>query len=286
MSKESTYDRTLQDLIKIWLQGFIKDNDITIFDSEFFKNSEIFKDIHCKKIGFIHSHQDYCNDTKFLKSFENFDKFVFLTKLQQEDFKNFNSSLYSKSVLLPHPAPKQKNQLYKNNKIVTISRLVHNKPLSNAIKAFSAITHKFPEYIYEIYGIGPEKENLAQLINELQLQDKVFLKGYTNHALEIFLESKVSISLTNFEGFGLSILESLSMHCPVITSNVKYGPNEMIIDNVNGFLVENESVSSIEYALTRILNDPIKYQKNCLKTITKNSLVLWQENLLKIIDDV
>lgn len=66
------------------------------------------------------------------------------------------------------------------------------------------------------------------------------------------------------------ILESLARGCPVITSDVDYGPREMIEQGINGFLARNNSVESIENAMSQIL----KNSKNSAVTPLKVSLVM------------
>lgn len=173
----------------------------------------------------------------------------------------------------------------KEQKIVTISRLVHNKPIAIAIRAFAQIADRFPDLTYEIYGVGPDRESLSALIDSLDLQSRVFLSGYTNNPLHQFEKAQLSINLTKFEGYGLSILESLGMSCPVITSAVKYGPSELIQDGENGHLVNNDDIEGIASAIADILENIEKYQMNCLPSITDKSLGVWELKLLEIIDE-
>lgn len=283
LGSEQVFEKKFNELLSDWLKTFIKCNDTILIDSDFSKVATLLDQVDCEKICFIHSHQDYCNDTKFLKSFSNFDKFVFLTNLQLNDFKTINPNIVKKSFLLPHPTITLLKNTQRQKRLITISRLIANKPIAPAIKAFSKILNDFPEYIYEIYGNGSEKENLEKLIKDLNLEKKVFLKGYTNNALDLFLNSELSISLTKFEGFGLSILESLSMSCPVITSNVKYGPSEMVIHSKNGFLVNHDDIDDISNAIRSILNNPQEFQNNCIASIKSNITKTWGTSLLDIV---
>lgn len=284
MQKEEIIDSNEINFQKQWISSLIKIDDVVFIDSHFSRVAELLRNIKCKKIAFIHSHQNHCNDTKHLIKNSDFEKYVFLTNLQREDFKNLNLDIYNKSVIIPHPYFCNSSNLGKIKKIVTITRLVHNKPVIPAIFAFSKIVNKFPDYIYEIYGIGPEKDNIEKTIIDLNLKDKVILRGYTNEALNIFEKAELSISLTKFEGFGLSILESLSMSCPVITSNVNYGPNEMVKNNVNGYLVNNDDIDGISDAISRILSSPKEYQDNCIPSIKDYEINLWKERIISLIN--
>ncbi|MEG0938545.1 glycosyltransferase [Comamonas sp.] len=284
MQTEEVIDSNEMHFKKQWISSVISTDDIVFVDSHFSRTAELLKNIECKKIAFIHSHQNYCNDTKHLIKNSDFEKYVFLTNLQREDFKTFNLDIYSKSIIIPHPYVDSKSNLGRIKKIVTVTRLVHNKPVIPVIYAFSKIINNFPDYIYEIYGVGPEKDNIEKIIIDLNLKDKVILRGYTNEALKIFEEAELSISLTKFEGFGLSILESLSMGCPVITSNVNYGPNEMVKNQINGHLVNNDDVDGISDAISKILSSPKEYQDNCLPSIKDHEINSWKERIISLIN--
>lgn len=285
MQEEGVSDTVPAQLYKNWFESIISDGDVVLVDCFFSQVAGYLKDINCTTVGFIHSHHDYDNDARFATKFSDFDKFVFLTRLQQEDFKQYNPTLTAKSSVLPHPVLKTAPVRKKEQKIVTISRLVHNKPIAIAIRAFAQIADRFPDLTYEIYGVGPDRESLSALIDSLDLQSRVFLSGYTNNPLHQFEKAQLSINLTKFEGYGLSILESLGMSCPVITSAVKYGPSELIQDGENGHLVNNDDIEGIASAIADILENIEKYQMNCLPSITDKSLGVWELKLLEIIDE-
>lgn len=148
--------------------------------------------------------------------------------------------------------------------------------------AFAKIATNFPNLTYEIYGTGQEHEKLQNLINSLNMSERIFLKGYTNSALELFANSLLSIATTKFEGYGMAILESLSMGCPVITSNVNYGPSEMVINGINGHLVNHDNVDEMAEVMITMLNNITTYQNNCLNTISDNHWDSWSNKLLDL----
>lgn len=277
-------EKNIDKVINKWLKSFIKENDVFFIDSDFKEVANYLDDTPCFKIGFIHSHQDHCNDTKFLLKFNDFDRFIFLTNRQRNDFRNINTQIYEKSSTMPHPVAQIINRTNRKNRIITISRLVSNKPLEGAIQAFAKVSKQFPDLTYEIYGTGSESEKLAKLIDSLNMSQSIFLKGYTNSALELFSDSLMSIAPTKFEGYGMAILESLSMSCPVITSNVDYGPNEMITDGINGHLVHYDDVDGLEKAILNILNNINHYHEKCLDSISENQYKSWSNKLLNLVD--
>lgn len=283
MRGDKVKDTIVDEITENWISSVITENSVVFVDAFFSTVEKYLRNINCKTVGFIHSHQDHDNDARFSKTYSGFDKYVFLTKVQQQDFKSINPALYAKSTVIPHPVLKTSESPTKENKIVSISRLVPNKPIAPAIQAFAKIADKFPNYIYEIYGNGPERDNIQNLIQNLGMQDRIFLRGYTNSPLREFEKAQLSITLTKFEGYGLSILESLGMSCPVITSDVKYGPVEMIDNGINGFLIKHDDSDALAEAIESILENPFKYQSACLKSIDNNLLELWQQRIIELV---
>lgn len=166
--------------------------------------------------------------------------------------------------VIPHfcNARTKKQQQRKN--IVTISRLsLREKPIDDCLRAYALIKDEFPDVNYCIFGGGAGHKFLDELIHELGCQDRVTLMGYTKDPLSIFNTSLASLYPTLSEGFGLSILESLSVGCPVITYDVKYGPQEMIKPGVNGYLVSPGCIDELADSIRAVLRDPARHSCGC-----------------------
>ena len=158
---------------------------------------------------------------------------------------------------------------------MTLSRLdLSGKPIDECIKAFAKIKNEFPDVDYLIYGKGSGEDELNSLIKKLKCQNRIKLMGYTKEPLAVFNTSLASVYPTLTEGFGLSILESLAAACPVVTYDVKYGPQEMIKSGSNGYLVKPGQINDIAEAIRKVLLEPEKYSKACsegLERYTRNS---------------
>lgn len=284
-NEENIQNTTIENEHNKWIKTFIKSDDIIFFDDNLKKNLNIFKDINCKKIAFFHSHENHDKSSNFLKNSKDFDNYVFLTSKQLEKITQENKTIEKKYFLLPHYYKETINlpQDSRTNRIITISRLTKNKRIIDGIKAFSLIYQKFPNLTYEIYGKGPELENIIKEIKKLNLEDKIILKGYTQDPLKLFSESILSIALSEFEGFGLSILESLSMSCPVISYDIEYGPKELIKNNVNGFLCPKDDIESIATSIEKIILQNNYFQNNCISSIEQYSYEKWKNKLLELV---
>ncbi|WP_069994894.1 glycosyltransferase [Staphylococcus caeli] len=188
-----------------------------------------------------------------LNNLNNIDALVLLTEKQKEDIiEQFGNR--DNYYVIPHSINViDKLPFKERNKVVIISRLHKEKRIDHSIKAFKAVVNKIPNAKLYIYGDGEEKNNLQKLINEFNLKNNVKLMGYTDKANEIFKTADCSLLTSQYEGFALSIQESISSGTPVIAYDIKYGPSDMIENEINGYLVQNENINSLSKSIIEYL---------------------------------
>lgn len=191
---------------------------------------------------------------------EKFDRIVFLTDEQKEDIADqFGES--DRYQVIPHfaePVSEEKDWESKNLKLaVSIARYVPQKRIDEAIKAFALVVKDIPDAKYHVYGYGPEKEVLATLVNKLNLENHVFLHDFSNNPTAIFQNAVCSILTSDYEGFGLVLTESLAAGTPVVAYDVKYGPKDIIRNNIDGYLVEKGNQAEMAEKVMTLMKDPV-----------------------------
>lgn len=75
------------------------------------------------------------------------------------------------------------------------------------------------------------------------------------------------LSTSKMEGFGLAILESLSVGTPVISYDVDYGPSELIQDGFNGYLVPQGDINQMVEKVDQLLNNTQMMQQFSINSI-------------------
>ncbi|WP_094178782.1 glycosyltransferase [Flavobacterium psychrophilum] len=122
-------------------------------------------------------------------------------------------------------------------KIINIASLVTScKQQDIVIKIFSNLANKYPNWDLYFWGEGNDKENLENLIQKLNLGNRVFLCGFTPNPIEELKKSDLFIFPSKYEGFPLALAEAMSVGLPVVGFSNCSGVNELIIDNQSGFL--------------------------------------------------
>jgi glycosyltransferase involved in cell wall biosynthesis/tetratricopeptide (TPR) repeat protein len=125
--------------------------------------------------------------------------------------------------------------------IVGIGRLEHQKRFDRLIEAAAPIKSALEAdgWRVEIYGEGSLRDALQKQINDAGLSNLVVLKGLTSDVLGVLSRASVYVMSSEFEGFGIALVEAMSQGVPSIGFKECNGPNEIIRDNVDGKLVDD-----------------------------------------------
>lgn len=171
----------------------------------------------------------------------------------------------------------QSNKNDKVFRILNIASLNKNKNHENLIRAFKLFHQQYPESELDIGGSGDELDNLRNLTAELNIADKVKFSGHlTKEAVKAKMESSnVFVLSSNFETFGVVLIESLSCGTPVITTQCG-GPEE-IVTQENGLIVPTNNAEALAEAMKAIYTAGPKYNAdslriNCLKLYGKQAI--------------
>lgn len=153
----------------------------------------------------------------------------------------------------------QKQQVIK---LLTVVRLVEKKGVYYSIMAFSKIQSANRRLEYHIIGDGPLFKPLLELIDKLELQNKVFLHGALDQeevkeyyqSAAIFVLPSITASDGDTEGQGLVLQEAQAMEIPIIAT-FHNGIPEGVVDCETGFLVPERDISALSEKMTVLIQD-------------------------------
>ena len=98
-------------------------------------------------------------------------------------------------------------------------------------------------------GDGPEKVSAEKLVNEYNLDSKVFFLGNMNDIEEVLIKTDLFLLPSESESFGLVALEAMAYSIPVLTTNK--GGITKFDNNQNGFTINVGNVTLMaEKAIT------------------------------------
>ncbi len=213
---------------------------------------------------------------------KNIDYFICVNKNISQEIKNIDPkaqvSIVGNSVDLEIFRTAKKDP----NIYTSIGSLRWQKNYVTMIKAFKIFLKRNPNAILKIYGDGPEKSNLKELINNLELKNNVLIKGYCDYEViskelsktYIYLQSSIS------EGLPKSLLEGLSSGCPVVTTDA--GSCKEISENF-GFCVEKSNPTKFAKAMIDLYENKSYWQKCHEKCLEYRNSLGWETLTKKVI---
>ena len=158
----------------------------------------------------------------------------------------------------------------REKRIVAIGRLDEQKNHRLLINAFSSFLQVNPEYKLDIYGRGPLQEDLMNQIREMDLEEKVYLRGFCKDVWAEASSAMMYVLPSDYEGMPNSLLEAMAMGMAVISTDCPIGGASMLIEHqVNGLLVPVKDNRKLYEAMCFLVNNPDvvdSYSKEATKT--------------------
>jgi glycosyltransferase involved in cell wall biosynthesis len=159
--------------------------------------------------------------------------------------------------VIPNPSTYYSDELKTvekvNGRIICVGRLYFQKRFDRLIEAFSLIAAKYPEWTIDIFGGGSLKEELQGRIDQLGLTGRVRLMPPTHDIIREYHRSEFFVLSSDFEGFGLVIIEAMACGIPVVATDCPYGPSEIIEDGKTGLLAKMDAedlAAKMEWMIT------------------------------------
>jgi glycosyltransferase involved in cell wall biosynthesis len=139
--------------------------------------------------------------------------------------------------------------------VIAAGRLVPVKRYDLIIEAFARVAAEYPDWQLRIYGKGEEQAGLRRLIESLGLWNNVFLMGPATPMEAEWVKGSIGVAASNFEPFGMTIVEAMRCGLPVVSTDCPYGPGEIIKDGVDGRLVPVGDATALGAALLDLVRD-------------------------------
>lgn len=135
-------------------------------------------------------------------------------------------------------------------RLVMVARFGAQKDHPTLFRALARLQH-YP-WELELIGDGPLRGEVEALAGALGLGGRVHFLGQRTDVDQLLARAQLSLLVTNWEGFPLSILESMRAGLPVVASSVG-GVGESVQDQDTGYLVPRGDVEALRDRIERLL---------------------------------
>lgn len=189
-----------------------------------------------------------------IKKIRKLGRFVTLT---EEDYNNW-PELTNKTVI-PNFVPDYRGDSANltSNTAIAVGRYSWEKGFDLLIESWKLVAQKHPDWILNIYGVG-NYQPFQELANSQGLKNIVFCHQSTRDIYKKYQESSIFILSSRHEGFGLVLLEAMSVGLPPVAFACPCGPRDIVTDKVDGILAENGNVQELADGICFYIEHPDK----------------------------
>lgn len=140
--------------------------------------------------------------------------------------------------------------------ILGVGRLIKQKNFPILINAFHKLQTDQPSRLI-ILGEGEERAQLESLIHTLGLTDKVELPGFISNPYAFMANADVFVLSSAWEGLPTVLIEALATGTPVVSTNCKSGPDEILENGKFGILTPVDNIQDLSNAIKKALSHPV-----------------------------
>lgn len=222
------------------------------------------------KLKIIYTHHSYFND--FISHLIIADIIITLNKITEADLpKRFHSKLklIPHGVIIPTSNGNSSQTIDKIRNIGYVGRFDKSKGILELLDAFKKALKIKPKLKLILVGNGPLLNQILIMKKKINLDNKIIIKN--PHTLEEEVYSEIDLLIMpskNLEGFGLSVVEAMARHIPVIVSDIP-ALREIVKNNFNGLVFQNDLEKKI-ISLVQNVSLYNKLQDRAYLTVSDN----------------
>ena len=141
--------------------------------------------------------------------------------------------------------------------LLFVGRLVRAKGADVLLQAVRILVDKGYGFVVTIVGDGPERRNLQDMTQELDLTQYVSFTGWLDweHMSALYAMAHCFVHCSRKEGFGKVLLEAMTYGLPVVGTEV--GVSRSIVDPPHcGLLVKPDTPGDLATTIGRLLAEP------------------------------
>lgn len=139
--------------------------------------------------------------------------------------------------------------------ILGIGELSRRKDFATLVRAFARVRRQ-REVRLIILGRGREQANLERLIDELKIQDDVYLAGFQDNPYAWLARADVFALTSICEGAPVALMEAMGAGIPSVATDCPSGPFEILEGGRLGCLAPIGDDEAVSTGLIRMLDQP------------------------------
>lgn len=136
--------------------------------------------------------------------------------------------------------------------VLGVGKLEAQKDFLTLIRAFAKVRQQIQARLV-ILGWGPDRPKLESLIQELGLQDDIYLPGHVKNPYAYMANASVFVLSSAWEGLANVLIEAIAIGTPVVSTDCESGPSEILANGKYGYLTPVGDSDAIATSILQVL---------------------------------
>ncbi len=170
--------------------------------------------------------------------------------------------------------------------VVYAGRHVREKRVPALVRGFAAALRRRPQLRLDLYGDGPERDDVERLVVGLGLAERVRVHGQRDEAeVERAVASAACVATASErEGYGLIVVEAAARGTPsVVVMGPENAATELVVEGVNGAIAASAAPEELADALLRVFDGGAGLRASTTDWFTENATRLRVENSVSVV---
>lgn len=204
----------------------------------------------------------------YRKSAKYVSKFIFINQTDFNEFKEYKIIKDENAYLVPSEGVDLNKFTYNSDisyetvSFIFVGRLVKEKGLNEYLEAARVIKNRFLDVNFYILGPIYKKHSAVSLQHIYEYEKKGYVKylGFSYDTNEVYEKMHAVVLPSYREGMPMSLIEGFAKGKVGLASNVP-GCQDVIDDNVNGFLFSPKNIDSMVEVISKYINLSVNKKK-------------------------
>lgn len=199
------------------------------------------KNIRYTKFGkWLVLHKNIIQKKAYFKDMDSSAAQIILSNRFRNDMNRLYPFNQSKIYEIPNPIVIDKTfcleNNWKGNTFLYVGRITQaQKRFKDVLIIWSKLQDLLPNWKLDILGDGPEKNDFIKMANDMGLK-RITFHGFLD-PVEFYKRSRCLLMTSNFEGFGMVLVEAMQYGCVPFAYNSFESLTDVIDNGYNGFII-------------------------------------------------
>lgn len=140
--------------------------------------------------------------------------------------------------------------------VVAVGRLCAAKDFATLIEAFALLRARRQVRLI-VFGDGELRAALEAQVARLNLGDSVQLPGWTDNPWAALRSASLFVLSSEYEALPTVLIEALACGTPVVATDCRFGPREVLQDGLLGRLTPVRDAAALAGAMAETLDQPL-----------------------------